>query len=61
MLRLLRLLFLGYWHDKPKHFCTLEPVEVLHNKVTRYDGSWRTSKVYVQRCTGCGKLNHYEV
>lgn len=61
MLRILRLLFLGYWHDKEQHHCTFEPVEVLNNKTTKYDGSWRTSKIYVQRCTDCGRLHHYEV
>lgn len=64
MWRILRLIFMGYWEDKPRqrvHTCTLTPVEVINNKVTKYDGSWRTSKIYVQRCTECGRMHHYEV
>lgn len=63
MLRLLRLLFMGYWHDKPQkpeHICKRETVEVLLNKYNHRFDTY-TSKVYVQRCTGCGKMSHYEV
>ena len=61
MWRIIRLLFTGRWHGKPKHICTFVPVETLNNKVTKASGTWYTSKVYVQRCTDCGRMYHYEV
>lgn len=63
MLRLLRLFFLGYWHDKPKpevHMCRYTQIEELRKNTLRM-GDKITSKVYVQRCKDCGRMSHYEI
>lgn len=60
MLRLLRLIFMGYWHDKEHHHCRLETVEELIKNSVRM-GDRVTSKVYVNRCKDCGAMSHYEV
>lgn len=64
MWRIIRLIFMGYWVDKPKpKGCTHEyvPVESFMNKTTRASGSWSNSKIYVNRCCRCGVMYHYEV
>ena len=60
MYRILRLLFCGYWHDKPKHVCDRETIEILAKK-THHWGSSTTSKVYVLQCNGCGTISQTEV
>lgn len=60
MLRLLRLIFMGYWHDRPEHQCRNEIVEELIKNSMRM-GDRVTSKVYVNRCKDCGAVSHYEV
>lgn len=63
MFRLLRLIFMGYWHDKPEpeqHLCRLEIIQELNKNSLRM-GNNCTSKVYVNRCKDCGQISHYEV
>lgn len=55
MLRLLRLLILGYWKDKPKCLHQWKIQETLY-KEPRNGGTGFSSKTFVLRCQQCGDI-----
>lgn len=61
MWRIIRLLFLGYWHDKPVHQHKWIKVEEYKKDIRTISGLTNTTMVYVLQCSECGEIKQKEI
>lgn len=62
MWRIIRLVFLGYWHDKPVHQHKWVKIEKFEKSVkTIYGDVTRKSMLYVLQCSECGEIKYTEI